>query len=298
MRDSHDGRYIELDFSENLAFKPKFEVQDAHFSGKQFTLHCSIVTPGPVKYVYHLSDDTNHDPTFVHAVVKDIFDRWSIKNETVIIKSDNAPTQYKNKYAFESMQQLADDYNVKIVRIYGAAGHGKGLIDAMSSFGVKAILRRDIIAVDKWFNYSNEICDYLSLRRDDRMIHVHIDAASVDKMRRERLAKPLDGCLMMGALISYNASDPVYLVRVESKGIAEEVLRDRYGHLIRIGDHFLKGKYLQKTRSRNINRKQFKYVEEDVYLTPDEIFEAFVEIDESLSISNDIYLQLIERASY
>ena len=34
----------ELDFSENLAMKPKFEEkEDAHFSGKQFTLHCDIV---------------------------------------------------------------------------------------------------------------------------------------------------------------------------------------------------------------------------------------------------------------
>ena len=42
----------------------------------------------------------------------------------------------QNRYAFWSLQHLADKYNVQIVRIYGAAGHGIGLIDAMSSFGV------------------------------------------------------------------------------------------------------------------------------------------------------------------
>ena len=75
-----------------------------------------------------------------------------------MIKSDNAPTQHKNKYAFNSMQALSNDYNVKITRIYGAAGHGKGLIDVMSSFGVKSILRRDVIGLDQWFADSKEMC--------------------------------------------------------------------------------------------------------------------------------------------
>ena len=59
VKESFQGTYIELDFSENIAIKPKFEVQEAHFSGKQYTLHCSIVEPGMNKYVYHLCDDTN-----------------------------------------------------------------------------------------------------------------------------------------------------------------------------------------------------------------------------------------------
>ena len=45
------------------------------------------------------------------------------------------------------MQSLADQFNVVTVTIFGVAGHGKGLIDAMSSFGVKSILRRNIITL-------------------------------------------------------------------------------------------------------------------------------------------------------
>ena len=40
IRESFPGKYIELDFSENLALKPKHEVQDVHFSGKHYLLHC------------------------------------------------------------------------------------------------------------------------------------------------------------------------------------------------------------------------------------------------------------------
>ena len=136
-----------MDFSENIAIKTKSEVQEALFWGKEYALHCAIVQPSEVKFVYHLSDDTTHDPSFVQQVLEDIFDRWEIRDETIVVKSDNAPTQYKNKWAFESYSSLAKKYNVRIIRIYGAAGHGKGVIDAMSSFGVKSILKKDIIGL-------------------------------------------------------------------------------------------------------------------------------------------------------
>ena len=100
-----------MGFSDNIAMKPKFEVQDAHFSGKQYSLYCSIIEPETQKYFYHLTDDTTHDPEFVHEVLFDLFYKLSIKNETIRIKSDNAPTQYKNKYAFNSVQTLSNDYN-------------------------------------------------------------------------------------------------------------------------------------------------------------------------------------------
>ena len=47
-----------------------------------------------------MNDDTVHDSTFVNEVLEDIFSRWNIRDEIIIVKSDNAPTQYKNKNAF------------------------------------------------------------------------------------------------------------------------------------------------------------------------------------------------------
>ena len=43
LKEVYDGKYIELGFSQNLVLRPKDEVQSAHFSGKQFTLHYTIV---------------------------------------------------------------------------------------------------------------------------------------------------------------------------------------------------------------------------------------------------------------
>ena len=73
IKQSFKGNFIELDFSENISEKPKREVKSAHFSGMQYSLHCSIVESGNEKYVYHISDDTTHDPSFVESVLEDIF---------------------------------------------------------------------------------------------------------------------------------------------------------------------------------------------------------------------------------
>ena len=69
-----------------------FEVWDAYFLGKQYTLHCAIVEPGEQNYVYHLIDDTVHDFALVYEVLEDIFRRWNVKDETIVIKRDNAQT--------------------------------------------------------------------------------------------------------------------------------------------------------------------------------------------------------------
>ena len=52
-----DDKYIELNFPQNLALRPKDEDHLDHFSGKQSTLHCAIVNPVKFRYHFHLSDD-------------------------------------------------------------------------------------------------------------------------------------------------------------------------------------------------------------------------------------------------
>ena len=151
--------------SQNLALRPKDEVQSAHFSGKQFTLHCAIVDPvDGSRYNFQLSDDTTHDPEFVDHVLRDLIIRYDIRDQDLWIQSDNAPTQYKNKNAFFLLQRLAKEFNLRIVRTYGAAGHGKGAIDGMSSFGVKNILRKDIVTHDIFFNKSERSNDTCKIR--------------------------------------------------------------------------------------------------------------------------------------
>ena len=55
---------------------------------------------------------------------------------------------YTNKYV---SLILANNYNLTIIWLNGAVGHAKGLIDSLSSFGCKLILRRDTIGNNACF---------------------------------------------------------------------------------------------------------------------------------------------------
>ena len=96
---------------------------------------------------------------------------------------------------------MADKYNVRIIRLCGAAGHDKGLIDAMSSFSVKSILRKDIVTGDVLYKNSEEVC--LHLRKvqpkrtyaDKAMVYQHIDPVKIDAKRMNRPQLPIAGCM-------------------------------------------------------------------------------------------------------
>ena len=74
---------------------------------------------------------------------------------------------------------LADDFNLRIIRTYKASVHGKGVIDAMSSFGAKNIRRHNIITQDDvFFNDSDSIVNYLATKKPDYS-YTHVPALEV-----------------------------------------------------------------------------------------------------------------------
>ena len=70
-----------------------------------------------------------------------------ISTGTLVLRSDNCSCQYKSKYVFQKMKELANKYNITIIWVYGEAGHGRGLIDAMSCFRCKCPLCAGIITM-------------------------------------------------------------------------------------------------------------------------------------------------------
>ena len=76
-------------------------------------------------------------------------------------KNDNCGTQYKCSLVVGEYQRIAQKYDRKVIVYYGASGHGKGLVDAMSAFGVKTPLCRAVVNKDFKFRSSNEICTML-----------------------------------------------------------------------------------------------------------------------------------------
>ena len=208
MKSNYDGKYIELNFSQNLALRPKDEVQSAHFSGKQFTLHSSIVNPVNNRYHFHLSDDTSHDDVFVDHAIRYIIVKYDIQNEDQWIQSDNASSQYKNKYSFALLKKLASEFNLRIIRTYGAAGHGKDAIDGMSSFGVKNVLRKDVVTHNVFFNKSEEVVEYLQIKCP-QFSYTHLPSDEVVKSRIENSESLIIKDCMKQHLIVFTANEPV-----------------------------------------------------------------------------------------
>ena len=148
-----------LDYSQNIAFNKKKQVQSAHFSGRHHTLHNTIIQ-GPdakILYVYHLSDDTNHDSVMTFHIIRDILKHHPeiIEKGVLVLCSDNCQEQYKCKFTFYEMK-LATEFGINIIWFYGEPGHGRGLVDAMSSFGCKQHLCHEIVTNDSWFQNAEE----------------------------------------------------------------------------------------------------------------------------------------------
>ena len=153
------GVYIvHMDFSENIKEKPKFETQPHHFSGQQHSLHCSFAeTPDGNIYFYHFSDEIQHDWRFTKAVILDLIKKL-FKDQIILrFKTDNCTVQYKCLHVFGMYLALAKFLGKKIIVYYGAAGHGRCLVDGMSSWGVKNPLRKLIIIADFWWLHASQL---------------------------------------------------------------------------------------------------------------------------------------------
>ena len=186
-----------MDYSENLAPTPKKEAQAGHFAKRQYSLHCTVMIPtqgGQYKFIYHLSDDLSHDCTFTMAVVEDLIKRFAPDASVIRFKTDNCATQYKCKYLFFQWRALAKKLKKKFIVYYGVSGHGKGLVDAMSGFGVKTPMRKAIITHEFFFNNSKYLQDWLlnqEFKGDREYLHFEMFQR---KPKKEWDKLPISGC--------------------------------------------------------------------------------------------------------
>ena len=149
----------------------KIEPQSAHFNKDQYTLHCTVACSFDEdafnKYIYHFSNDTSHDSQFSYANV----DELVTNNDQCLIfsfKSDNCSQQYKSCFVFANWRALAKKYNKTIILYYGVSGHSKGLVDSMSSFGVKGPPPKSIITENFFFNHVEQVKEHLEQKHLDK----------------------------------------------------------------------------------------------------------------------------------
>ena len=131
LRDNIRGTFIDIDFSEKLKIPTQEQAQSQHWCEKTAIVHSGIMKEaGEKSYHAYLSDDVYQDQVFVNIVLDKMLEESKLEEgETLVIESDNCTSQYKSAEHFDGLVKLATRNNVKIIRIYGVAGHGKGEVD-------------------------------------------------------------------------------------------------------------------------------------------------------------------------
>ena len=106
------------------------------------------------------------------------------------MKTDNCATQYCCLWVFKRYSNLAQKIGKPIILYYGVNGHGSGLVDAMSGFGVKSPLRRKIITDDFYLENANELEVFLKgeFEDDDRKMYTSIKHEDLVEIRKYREA--------------------------------------------------------------------------------------------------------------
>lgn len=132
---------ITLDFAENYLCKFQNEVQSAHWSYRQVTVHPCVFFyrcqeeecyKTITDYMIFLSDDLSHDSDFAKYVLKSCIDYLkSIGMNTLHFFSDGAGSQYKSRFTFHDLSELQGQYSeLTLTRHFFGSSHGKSQCDS------------------------------------------------------------------------------------------------------------------------------------------------------------------------
>ena len=166
IKDNGLGFIFHLDYSENIICTEKICPQDSHFDAKQISLHCAVIFSAlnsDVHYSFHLNDDKHHDTAFTTEVILDLLNKFPDYEMYPVLrfKSDNCSSQYCCKFLLPFYKDLAQKLAKPVLLYYGVNGHGRGVIDACSGFGVKSVVRRTIVTHDFFYNSDDELFTFL-----------------------------------------------------------------------------------------------------------------------------------------
>jgi hypothetical protein len=144
-----------FDFSENITLVPQDEIESAHWTQQQVTLHPIFVVrhalesteENPViikESLIILSDHLAHDASTVYVFTQQLFTH--LRNNAGQIDvlhrfSDNCAVQYKCIQAFGHLPALEKENDVKIIYHYTESGHGKGPSDGLGASTKKKLDR-------------------------------------------------------------------------------------------------------------------------------------------------------------
>lgn len=154
---SSDSATIVVDYSENYSTKSQFEVQSSYFGRHQISLFtCAAYIGQDFEENYLIaSDDIAHTKEQVNANVKKILIDLKSKFpslKSVIIFSDGAAGQFKNRFNLGNLIYAREDFGLEIEWHFFVTSHGKSSAD-----GIGGIVKRGVhyrVLSGKWEVYN------------------------------------------------------------------------------------------------------------------------------------------------
>ena len=154
--------------SENLSVPVRFEPQSMHWHHGQVTVYSGILkTQGAKSYHSYISDDHTHDQQFVYVALKKMLEGKNVDaGAYVVIESDNCSSQYKSAEHFFTVQQISNQLDAEVVRVFGISEHGKGEVDHVGGIAKNTV--RKEIAGGRNLQTSAEMVKFLSEKFADK----------------------------------------------------------------------------------------------------------------------------------
>ena len=160
-KDSHDAVMIDIDFSEKLKVPLKFKAQSQNWNEKtDKTVHSGIMKQNGTKSYHAYLSDIIQDQSFISNVLQRMLSECDISKSINLIVSDNCTSQYNCAEHFYGLSQIANQFNVNVICIFGIAGHGNGEVEHVGGL-VKVAIRQEV-AAEKTFSNANEMVHCLS----------------------------------------------------------------------------------------------------------------------------------------
>ena len=205
---------LNMDFAENYSCVAQQEVQSAHWSHNQVTIHSTVAyyrcqeegcEEIVTEHLIFVSDDKTHDAAAVQEFVElangHLKEARGLNIEKEIHLTDGCAAQYKFRIPFTDISFSQSDHGFPVERHFYGSRHGKGPSDGAGAV-MKSVVKRAVMGGNVVVNNSHDFFDFAKamLTKEDENHKEHFKRTifhvlNIEHNRPDRSdhSKPLKG---------------------------------------------------------------------------------------------------------
>ena len=171
---------------------------------------------------------------------------------------------------------------------YGAAGHGKGLVGAMSGFGVKGPIRKAVLTEDFHYSHAEETHHYINklFKGDDKKHYVLLTEKDISEKRKIKLSLVLKDCMKFH-MIAFHPNGSVQ-TKVNMCSCTECFQGDFIDCLLEPGTMISSGQLDDEDSDNNSSDEEHEFEDDDISHDDHEAYE----------LQADCVLDVVQRGSF